>query len=280
MTDRDADDRNRATGATDRATDDETNETTNEATDDGASETDEEAAERADTAVGEWEAVFWDVGGVVLDVASVQRGHRLFLRRLVDDHDLEVPVEEAVETWRTTVGEHFRERDGTEFRSARAGYARAVAAIVGEPLPEDEWLPLFREVLAETLEPNPGAIEAIAELSELDLHLGVVSDADRDELLYILEEFGVLEYFDSLTVSEDVGRTKPDPAMFEAALDAADVDPERALMIGDRYRHDVAGAARFGISTVAHGADDGEAVDYRVEDDLTEVLEIVRGERD
>ncbi|NHN47854.1 HAD family hydrolase [Halostella sp. JP-L12] len=240
-----------------------------------AATADDAGADPAGSAVPQWDAVFWDIGGVILDVDSVKRGHRRYVEYLVDEYDLDVPVDEAVDAWRTAVGEHFRERDGTEFRSARDGYAKAIDAIVGEAVPEDEWLPRFREVTGETLEPNPGAREALAELAEMDVHVGVISDVDTAEGRHILGAFDVREYFDSVTTSEEVGRTKPDPAMFESALGAAGVPAERSLMIGDRYRHDAEGAAAVGMSAIAYGADDGEAVDYRVTD-LREVPAIVR----
>ena len=246
---------------------------------DGAATADDAAADAGGSAAPQWDAVFWDIGGVILDVDSVKAGHRRFVEALIDEHDLDASVDEAIEVWRSTVGDHFRERDGTEFRSAREGYAKAIAAVVGEDVPEDEWLPRFREVTKETLEPNPGVREALAELAEMDVHVGVLSDVDAAEGRHILDAFGVRERFDTVTTSEQVGRTKPDPAMFETALDAAGVSAERSLMIGDRYRHDVEGAASVGMSTIAYGADDGEAVDHRVED-LREVPAIVRGHRD
>lgn len=226
----------------------------------------------------EWEAVFWDIGGVILDVESVQAAHRGFVADLVDRHDAETPVDEAVETWRTAVGTHFRERDGTTFRSAMDGYAKGVEAVLGEPIAEEEWRPSFHDHLSGTIRPVPGAIEAIEELAERDLHVGVISDVDADEGRRILEGFGVLDEFDSITTSEEVGRTKPDPAMFETALRAAEVDPARSLMIGDRYEHDVAGADAVGMHGVAFGAEDGPAVAYRIDSPL-EVLAIVDGDR-
>lgn len=226
----------------------------------------------------EWEAVFWDIGGVILDIESVQAAHRGFVADLVDRHDAETTVDEAVETWRAAVGAHFRERDGTTFRSAMDGYVKGVEAVLGEPIADEEWRPSFHDNLSETIRPVPGAIEAIEELAERDLHVGVISDVDADEGRRILEGFGVLDEFDSITTSEEVGRTKPDPAMFETALRAAEVDPTRSLMIGDRYEHDVAGADAVGMHGVAFGAEDGPAVAYRIDSPL-EVLAIVDGDR-
>lgn len=209
------------------------------------------------------EAVLWDVGGVILDVESVRTGHERFLAWLADEHDLEA-VDVAVETWRREVGDYFREREGTAFRPAREAYDRAIAAVVGDPLDRSAWHPRFRAVLAEHLRPNPGATETVTRLAETDLHQGVVSDVDADEGRFILDHLGILDHFDAVTTSEDVGRTKPDPAMFEAALGKAGVAPDRAVMVGDRYRHDMAGAAALGIHTAAYGAEPGAAVDHRL----------------
>ena len=227
----------------------------------------------------DWEAVFWDIGGVILDLDSVAGAHRQFVATLVERYDVSASVDEALGTWRGAVGHHFRERDGTEFRAARDGYAKGVAAVVGESVPAEEWRPAFDEALDDAIEPMPGATATIEALAERDLHVGVISDVDADEGRRILDAFGVREAFDSITTSEAVGRTKPDPAMFETAIETAGVDPERSLMIGDRYEHDVDGAATAGLRPIAFGADDGPAVAYRVES-LREVLAIVDGERD
>jgi putative hydrolase of the HAD superfamily len=226
----------------------------------------------------EWEAVFWDIGGVILDLESVQAAHTAFVADLLECRGVAATIEDALATWRSTVGDYFGERDGTEFRAARDGYHRGIEAIVGEPVPRDEWRPPFREAVAESIEPVPGAIEAIDSLAERDLHVGVISDVDDEEGKWMLEQFGVRERFDSITTSEEVGRTKPAPAMFETALEKADVAPGRSLMIGDRYDHDVRGAAEAGLHGVAFGADAGPAVSYRIESP-PEILEIVDGER-
>ncbi|ELY76249.1 HAD family hydrolase [Natrinema pallidum] len=227
----------------------------------------------------DWAAVFWDIGGVILALESVQSAHAEFVADLCDRHAVDATVEEAIDTWRTTVGDYFRERDGTEFRSARDGYHLAVEAIVGTTVPRAEWQPRFDEIVRSSIEPVPGAPETIARLAERDLHVGVISDVDDAAGRAMLERFGVRDHFDSITTSEAVGRTKPDPAMFETALETADVAPERSLLIGDRYEHDIKGAADMGIHGVAFGAEAGPAVSYRIETP-EDVLEIVDGNRE
>lgn len=223
------------------------------------------------------EAVLWDIGGVILDIDSVRAGHEEFSAWLVDAYDLE-SVERVVETWRREIGEYFRERDGTEFRPARDAYQQAIEASVGESLPPEEWQPRFWEILGDHLRPNPKATETIERLAPTDRHQGIVSDVDADEGRFILDRLGVIDRFDAITTSEEVGRTKPDPAMFETALERAGVDPEHAVMIGDRYSHDMEGAAKLGIRTAAYGADPGPAVDVQL-DDLDELLSLLDLER-
>ena len=225
----------------------------------------------------DYDAVFWDIGGVILDLDSVRAGHRAFADTLATEYDLD--GQNALETWRSELGDHFRGRDGTEFRSAREGYHRAVAAMVGREVPEGEWLPAFEQATIENLEPVSETVETIRRLDG-HVHQGVLSDIDAWEGERLLEQFGADEHLDAVTTSEEVGRTKPDPAMFETALEKADVDPERALMVGDRYANDMEGASRMGIDTVAFGesaaeADpDDSAVTYRIENAL-EILDLV-----
>jgi putative hydrolase of the HAD superfamily len=221
------------------------------------------------------EAVLWDIGGVILDIESVREGHVAFVGWLVETYDLE-SVDDFVSTWRREIGEYFREREGTEFRPARDGYHRAIEVITGESLDQNDWLPRFREILSEHLRSNPGASETIGAIAETGRHQGILSDVDADEGRFILDQLGVLDHCDAITTSEEVGRTKPDRAMFEAALEKAAVDPGRALMMGDRYRHDMEGATALGIRTAAYGAEDGPAVDHRLTDfrDLLELLGI------
>jgi len=219
------------------------------------------------------EAVLWDIGGVILDIESVREGHVEFVAWLVETYDLD-SVDAVVETWRREIGDYFRERDGTQFRPARDGYQRAIEASVGEPIVRDDWLPVFREILGDQLRPNPGASATIGTIADTGRHQGIVSDVDADEGRFILDQLGVLDHLDAVTTSEEVGRTKPDRAMFETALEKASVEPNRALMIGDRYSHDMEGATALGIRTAAYGAEDGPAVDHRLTD-LRDILELL-----
>jgi HAD superfamily hydrolase (TIGR01509 family) len=99
-------------------------------------------------------------------------------------------------------------------------------------------------------------------LRERGLKLGLVSNAfDPPELLHRdLAQFGIAERLDIALFSSEVGRRKPDPEIFQRALDALGVDPAEALFVGDTLASDIAGAAALGMHTC-------QALWFRVDDD-------------
>lgn len=58
------------------------------------------------------------------------------------------------------------------------------------------------------------------------------------------------KYFDQIIVSEDVGVNKPDPEIFQYALDVAGAEKKTSLMIGDSIEADVRGALAFGMDAI------------------------------
>jgi putative hydrolase of the HAD superfamily len=61
---------------------------------------------------------------------------------------------------------------------------------------------------------------------------------------------GLAQRLDFSVFSSEVGVRKPHPEIFERALEALEVEPERALFVGDRLYEDVRGAAEVGMTTV------------------------------
>jgi len=96
----------------------------------------------------------------------------------------------------------------------------------------------------------PGVDALLARLSER-FKLGLVSNypcgqSVRDSLA----RNGLAAFFDGIVVSAEVGRVKPHPLPFEAALEQLGVAPGRALYVGDNWFGDVQGAKRLGMQAV------------------------------
>ena len=90
---------------------------------------------------------------------------------------------------------------------------------------------------------------ALDRLRAAGLRLGVVSNSDG-RVVQALEAAGLSDSFDVVIDSGVVGIEKPDPRIFQAALDALGVAPQEALYVGDLFEVDVVGARAAGIEAV------------------------------
>ena len=109
----------------------------------------------------------------------------------------------------------------------------------------------------------PDVIPTLGWLRERDYRIGSVTNRAlggepfRQELCH----YGLLDYFEVLSISCDVGYMKPHAAIFQHALEALAVAPAEAVMVGDSLRADVAGAQALGMTAVwkrDHSSDDEE----------------------
>jgi putative hydrolase of the HAD superfamily len=66
----------------------------------------------------------------------------------------------------------------------------------------------------------------------------------------VLEELSLKKYFTSILDSAVVGIRKPDPKIFEIALNELGVNPNDAVMIGDSYTNDIVPAKLIGCKTI------------------------------
>jgi putative hydrolase of the HAD superfamily len=79
--------------------------------------------------------------------------------------------------------------------------------------------------------------------------LGVIAN-QQSSVRAALERDGLVRYFRAWAVSEDLGVDKPDPRIFEHALDVSGSSPGRSAMVGDRLDYDILPAKLVGMHTV------------------------------
>ena len=79
--------------------------------------------------------------------------------------------------------------------------------------------------------------------------LGVISDAiftPGRALRQLLSDAGLLYLFDVFVFSDEAGRSKPDPSVFNTAIQAFGIHPGELVHIGDREHNDIEGPHRVG----------------------------------
>lgn len=92
----------------------------------------------------------------------------------------------------------------------------------------------------------PGTMELLAYLKP-KYHLHLITNGFQEIQHVKLSGSGMEPYFETLTVSEEVGVKKPNPEIFQYALRKAGATPEESLMIGDEMAVDIDGARAAGI---------------------------------
>ena len=98
----------------------------------------------------------------------------------------------------------------------------------------------------------PYAIEVLSHLQSR-YNLAIICNATTatlERVKEILREARILEFFDVIIVSTDVGYDKPDERIFEIALERLGVEAREAIMVGNRITTDILGGNRMNMKTV------------------------------
>ena len=184
-----------------------------------------------------------------------------------------------------------REREWRAGRLFGAAEAAAVAAADLDPDIDETTTQALVDAFVGSgegieLELTPGVAEALAELDDAGVRLGIVCDVgftSGRQLRDVLDRAGILGHFDGWAFSDEVGAYKPDPAIFRHALrEVGGVAPDEAAHIGDLRRTDVAGARAMGMVSIRYrGANDDPPEDgpeaHHVLDDHAELPDLLRG---
>ncbi|MCA1901079.1 MAG: HAD family hydrolase [Candidatus Hydrogenedens sp.] len=101
-------------------------------------------------------------------------------------------------------------------------------------------------------DPVPGAVDALKELSK-QYKLSIVSDAiftPGKNLRILLQEAGMYPYFDYFVFSDEIGVSKPHPAVFEAVARHFNIELQHIVHVGDRPHNDILGPQSVGARGV------------------------------
>ncbi|MBK9713678.1 MAG: HAD family hydrolase [Kouleothrix sp.] len=107
----------------------------------------------------------------------------------------------------------------------------------------------FRREWFERLELYDDAVHTLQALRPR-YKLGLVTNGPSRTQRPKIEQFRLIDYLDLLIVSEEVGVAKPDPAIFQIAMEQLGVAPHQTLFVGDSLEFDLRGATAAGLPFV------------------------------
>ena len=112
----------------------------------------------------------------------------------------------------------------------------------------------------------PGVPETLAALKEMGYLLGVVTDTAAPVYIKLrwFEKGGFGAVWDSIISSKEIGVRKPDPRLYQAALQQLGVNADQAIFVGHKIS-ELDGARAVGLKTVAFNYDKSAQADHYIE---------------
>lgn len=166
--------------------------------------------------------IFFDLGSTLIDETAADTRR---IREMISDTNV---TEEA-----------YREKRLEMIRKGRNGDESAIEYF---GLAKTPWH-------SEDEVPYPDAVPTLTELKRRGYRLGVIANQNYGTERR-LDNWNMLQVFDVIAASAELGMAKPDPTIFEWALMQANCSPQNAVMVGDRMDNDIAPANRIGIYSV------------------------------
>ncbi len=125
--------------------------------------------------------------------------------------------------------------------------AQAVAERIATHPHEAERIALYESHWPKTVRGAiQGSVEILAELKARNTRLYALTNFSADTWPRALARFEFLNWFETAVVSGQLGVVKPDPRIYEAAIERCALDPARTVFIDDRIEN-IEAARAFGI---------------------------------
>jgi putative hydrolase of the HAD superfamily len=207
-------------------------------------------------------ALLFDVNGTLIDIETDERMEQAYraIGHFLTYQGIRMHRRDAQNLYFQTMKEQF-DRHAEKFpefdvvaiwREILARHANDFTRLL--PAEKLRQMPLFlaelqRGICRKRLSLFPAVLDVLNGLKER-YRLAVVSDAQSAFAVPELRSLDLHTYFDPVIISGDFGYRKPDPRLFQKALDTLNVRPDQALFVGNDCYRDVFGARQLGIKTI------------------------------
>lgn len=191
-----------------------------------------------------YEAVIFDLFGTLVPALSSREG-RVVLQQMASF--LSVPLDDFNRIWLDTA----HERNIGVIDSIEANIRHVCqtlgASASGAAIRRTTQIRL--DFVTRIMQPRPDAIEVLSRLRSRRFKIGLISNCSPDTPL-VWQDTPFVPFFDVTVFSSSVGMKKPDPRIYNMAVEKLGVKPEDCLYVGDGASQELAGAARVGMNPV------------------------------
>ena len=199
--------------------------------------------------------VYFDCGGTLLTVRP-SVGSIYSLRAAAHGFSVEADLldERFHQAWNDSKVRARRRNYVCSDEVLRGEWLRIVTDTFGEAIAEGEIGPVFEDlyerfVAASAWTLDPAIRPLLERLRGQGLGLGILSNWDR-RLRRTLEQLELLEFFDQVVISNEIGWEKPHRQIFELAIEKSGCRAENILHVGDSMEADILPATALGLAAL------------------------------
>lgn len=145
-------------------------------------------------------------------------------------------------------------RDKEEFQYSEEHWLELVSKSFADILSESESARLFPSIYkrfeeSDVWKIHEDVLPTLDELADRGFRMAVVSNWDT-RLRPLLKNLKLLSFFETATISSEIGFNKPSPVLFEHTLKKLGLPPASVVHVGDSVTEDVEGAEGAGVSGI------------------------------
>ncbi|MCK5669912.1 HAD family hydrolase [Candidatus Bathyarchaeota archaeon] len=160
----------------------------------------------------------------------------------VTESDFQNAVMDTVE-WRRIIHREGKEVDSHEFFNHALGI---LGQTTGRDTTDELEMYVYESTDTEWLADLDTLLASLSESHKIALLSNAWLEAPRQ----ILRDKGWGRWFDVMVCSYDIGIPKPDPRIFQHALNLLEIDASEAAMVGDSIKADIKGAINAGMEAI------------------------------
>lgn len=130
---------------------------------------------------------------------------------------------------------------------------------------------VYWDAMLQTMQLYDYVLPLFRELVSQGIRIAMLTDLTAQIQHRKIRKLGIAEYVDVLVTSEEVGREKPDPAMFHLVVKKLQMQPEQLVMVGDSCEKDIKGARMAGMHGILYSRGKEDTI-------IRECMELIENE--
>jgi len=197
----------------------------------------------------EIKGIVFDIDGTLLDHKIAQKGGLTYLYSNIAEKIPGSNQQDFSDCWRT-VSEHYMNQfiaGHISFKEQRILRVQDVLSKWDYEVSSEEAWEIFKLYLAGYEKNWTVYQDTLPCLTQLkDYPLGIISNGDSTQQRKKLAYTGIISFFSSITISNDINIPKPNPYIFERCAKDMNLTLSEIIYIGDSLETDAIGASKAG----------------------------------